>query len=349
MTKKVRFGVRLPVSGPLASRENIFGIGIAADELGFDALTTHDHISMSYEGRYHNAGGSAEMVDKLDSRGESVTNLFESMVTLSILAGKTTEVRLIPCSLVLPWRHPVLLAKQAISLHELSKGRFVLSVVIGNIESDFQAMNVDFKKRGKLMDEYLRVLRILVSSNGGENFQGEFISVTADMLSPRPTSKIPIWIGGSLSEKVFDRVASYGDGLITMADPEKYHREIPTLRKVLRSAGRDDEIELGTQTFMCLMKNREEAMARSRYTVERFFHGPEWRRSNSDNNDEWNRAVEDRIGNALIGSPDDVIEKIQKYTNAGISFFDIRQVNQSLDDVLEMMKLFATEVMPSFN
>ena len=80
---KLRFGARLPVSGPLASQQSILEVGRAADELGFDAVTTHDHVSFSYDERYHNAGGSAQLVDEADKKGLPVTNNFETMTTLA--------------------------------------------------------------------------------------------------------------------------------------------------------------------------------------------------------------------------------------------------------------------------
>ncbi len=210
----MKFGARLPVSGPLASQRSILEIGQAADNLGFDAVTTHDHVSFSYDERYHNAGGAAQMVDEADKKGLPVTDNFETMTTLALVAGRTHNVRLIPCSAVLPIRHPVLFAKQAVSLFELSGGRFVLNVCIGSIESDFDAMNVPFKMRGKMTDEYIQVMKLILSDQKEVSYQGQFVSFPPSEFYPKTSKKMPFWFSGHFNDKVLDRVAKYSDGLL---------------------------------------------------------------------------------------------------------------------------------------
>ncbi|MDA4129848.1 MAG: LLM class flavin-dependent oxidoreductase [Thaumarchaeota archaeon] len=349
---KTKFGVRLPVSGPLASSVNILKIGQMADELGYDAITTHDHVSHSYNERYHNAGGVAEMVDERDKQGLPVTNFYESIATLSVLAGKTHHVRLIPCSAVLPWRYPVLFAKQISTLYELSGGRYVCCVCMGNIESDFNAMNLEYKKRGKMLNEYLQVLKLIFSSDKQVTFDGEFIKFPLSEFYPKPSGKIPIWIGGYFNDKAFERVANFGDGFLPSGSPETYRTGLPKLREYLRSRGKDlMSLEVGTQTFMCMMKDGDEAKKRSRYTIESFFSGKEFDAPDRNNPE---RTVRDvlmagSLNGAFVGSPDQVIKKIEEFAAEGVKFFDIRQINRTIDDVMEMITLFAKEVMPSFN
>ena len=349
---KAKFGVRLPVSGPLASPTNILKIGQKADELGFDAITTHDHVSHSYNERYHNAGGIAEMVDERDKQGLPVTNFYESIATLSVLAGKTQNVRLIPCSAVLPWRYPVLFAKQVSTLYELSGGRFVCCVCIGNIESDFRAMNLEYKKKAQLMNEYLQVLKLIFSSQKQVSFDGKYVKFPPSEFFPKPTGKIPIWIGGYFNDKAYERVANFGDGFLPGGFPEAFRNGLPKLREYLKIRGKDPtKLEVGTQTFMCLMKDGDEARRRSHYTIESFFSGKEFDNPDRNNPDKTVRDVmtAGSLKGALVGSPDQVIKKIEEYTTEGVEFFDIRQINRTIEDVLDMITLFAKEVMPSFN
>ena len=349
---KVKFGIRVPVTGPLASAENILKIGTRADELGFDAVTTHDHVSQSYDERYHNSGGISELVDENERRGIPL-GVFETIATLSVLAGKTKNVRLVPSAAVLPWRHPVLFAKQAVSLHELSGGRFVCFVVVGRWKTDFDVMNVRRDRRGRIMDEYLEILYQIIRGKEEKGFEGKFLKLPKAGFYPKPSKKLPIWIGGSFHDKVFERLVKYGDGFTPGTMPaDAFEEGIPRMRKYLTSHGRNpDELEVGAQTFLCLMKNKDEAHQLSKYTIESFFHGPEF--SGPDSSDP-SRSVRDVLmsrvlKSALVGSTDDVIEKIGDYVKAGVGFFDIRQVNRSVDDVLKMMELFASDVMPSFN
>ncbi|MGI0080165.1 MAG: LLM class flavin-dependent oxidoreductase, partial [Nitrososphaerales archaeon] len=97
----MKFGVRLPVSGPIASADSIVQTGLAAERLGFDFVTVHDHIERGFHERYHFAVGTVEAVDS----SKEVTNFFESIATLSFLAGMTKRIRFVPAALVLPVRN----------------------------------------------------------------------------------------------------------------------------------------------------------------------------------------------------------------------------------------------------
>jgi len=349
---KAKFAIRVPVTGPLATAENILRIGVRADELGFDAVTTHDHVSQGYDERYHNSGGVSELVDENEKKGIPLS-VFETIATLSVLAGKTKNVRLVPSAVVLPWRHPVLFAKQAISLHELSGCRFVCFVVVGRWKTDFEVMNVKRNFRGRIMDEYLEILYQILRGKTEDGFEGKYLKLPKSSFYPKPSKKLPIWIGGSFHDKVFERLVKYGDGFTPGTMPaDAFDEGIPRMRKYLTSHGRNpDDLEIGAQTFLCLMKDKEEAQRLSHYTIESFFHGPEF--SGPDASDP-SRSVRDvlmsRVSqSALVGSVDDVIEKVDDYVKAGVGFFDVRQVHRSVDDILKMMKLFASEVMPSFS
>ncbi len=299
-------------------------------------------MCITREQKYHNSGGTAELLEEREKLGLSVIDLYEILSTFSFVAGETSHVRLIPSCAVLPWRQPVLFAKQAVTLHELSGGRFVSSVVIGNIASDFRAMNVDFEQRGKIFDEYLEVLKLAFSQNQG-SFKGRFIEFSNDNFMPRPSRKLPIWIGGSFSERVFTRIAKFGNGFLTSGGPEAFEDGIRRLGETMKTYNRRvSEVEVGSETFMCLMDDREKAESRASHTVESFFKGKEW------GNQDLNR-IKSAMNDAFVGTPDDLIERIDLFVKAGLTFFDMRLVNGSLGEVVSMMKTFAKDVMPSFN
>jgi alkanesulfonate monooxygenase SsuD/methylene tetrahydromethanopterin reductase-like flavin-dependent oxidoreductase (luciferase family) len=100
---------------------------------------------------------------------------FEPFTTLSWLAGITTRVRLGTTVIVFPYRHPLLVARMASSLDELSGGRLVLGVGVGGARQEFEALGVPFAERGRLTDEYLTALRQAWG----------------------PQSSIPVWVGGN--------------------------------------------------------------------------------------------------------------------------------------------------------
>lgn len=351
---KVKFGIRVPVTGPLASSSAILKVGRRAEELGFDAITTHDHIAQPRSQRYHNSGGIAELVDENERNGVPLS-VYETMSTLAFLAGMTSRVRLIPSAAVLPWRNPILFAKQAITLHELSGGRFVCAVVVGRWKSDFEVMNLDYSRRGKMMDEYLELVSRIINDGDLSGFAGEFYKAPEKPVEfhPRPTKKLPIWVGGSFRSKVFERIARYAQGFTPGTMPaEEFERGVPRLKKYLKEHGRDPEdVEIGAQTFLCLSRDAEEAKKISHHTIESFFHGPEF--GGRDLNDPTRTVrevlMERVVKSSLVGAPEDVMRNVQSYVSAGVGFFDIRLVHRSVDDALLMMERFASDVMPAFS
>ncbi len=118
----MKIGVRLPNSGPFASPEAITAMATAAERLGYDAVSPHDHVNWGYDDRYHFYAGNAEAADAL----ERPTNFYEAFSTMSYIAGITQRVRLIPYEMCMSLRPVLLLARLALTLLRLSGGRLVL-------------------------------------------------------------------------------------------------------------------------------------------------------------------------------------------------------------------------------
>src|SRR4051812_35974943 len=131
----ITFSIRLPNSGPYTTPNAVTAVATLADELGFEALTVHDHIPRSRKQNRHFSAGSVDLVDE----GQDPI-LYEAMTTLAFVAGVTSRIRLFPTGITLPTRDPRLLAKQAATLHELSQGRFMLGITIGASADEFDVM-----------------------------------------------------------------------------------------------------------------------------------------------------------------------------------------------------------------
>src|SRR5690349_1375784 len=84
---------------------------------------------------------------------------YEPFTTLSWLAGLTRGIRLGTTVLIVPYRHPLLIARMAANLNDLSGGRLVLGVGVGWAVQEFDALGVPFRQRGQLTDDYLRLVR----------------------------------------------------------------------------------------------------------------------------------------------------------------------------------------------
>jgi probable F420-dependent oxidoreductase len=110
---------------------------------------------------------------------------------------------------VLPYRNPFIVAKAAATIDALSGGRFVLSVAIGYLRSEYRALGVDFEQRNELFDEALDVLRGVWSTDEF-SYEGSGFVARAVTVNPKPRH-VPIWIGGN-SALTRRRVARHADG-----------------------------------------------------------------------------------------------------------------------------------------
>ncbi len=190
----MKYGIAVPNYGKYADRESIFKISIAAEELGFDSLWASDHIVLPND---HKGFGNI---------------FFDPLVTLSYIAHKTNKIKLGTSVIVLPYRNPLVFAKQISTLDVLSGGRVVLGIGSGWLKEEFNSLGINFEERGRVTDEYLEILKELFTSES-PSFSGKYFTFTDIKFNPKPLQKPfpPIWVGGS-SEKSLKRAAKYGNG-----------------------------------------------------------------------------------------------------------------------------------------
>ncbi len=112
--------------------------------------------------------------------------------------------------LVLPLRQPVIAAKQLATLDRLSGGRLILGLGAGWLEEEFDACNVEYRKRGHLLDEAIDVLRACWGS-APASFAGPTVSFRDMKVQPLPERPIPLWVGG-VSDRALRRAVEQGDG-----------------------------------------------------------------------------------------------------------------------------------------
>jgi len=174
---------------------DILRIARKADALEFDYLTVPEHIVMP-----------DDMVEIMGPRypvGLSAAAFF---------AGATEKIKLLNYVLVLPYRNPVVLAKQIATLDFLSNGRMTLGTAAGHLEREFEILNVPYHERGKLTDEYLAAI-IELWTKDRPSFQGKYVQFDEVHFEPKPISKPhpPIFIGGN-SKPAMRRAANVGGG-----------------------------------------------------------------------------------------------------------------------------------------
>ena len=143
-------------------------------------------------------------------RGGFGHDALDPFAGLAFVAAASTRLMLHTNIVVLGYRSPFVTAKGAATVQVLSGGRLILGVGVGYQKAEFDALGVDFRRRGALTDEALDVIRRTWS---GEvvTMQGANFSAPGNEARPVPDPLPPIWVGGS-SEKALGRAARWGDG-----------------------------------------------------------------------------------------------------------------------------------------
>ncbi len=197
------------------------------EELGVANLLVYDHV----------LGADRERAGAFKGAYDKDVAFHEPFSVLSFVAALTTRVELVTTVLVLPQRQTVLVAKQAAELANLSGGRFRLGVGAGWNEIEFVGLNESFRDRGRRMTEQVELLRRLWTEDAF-SFDGEFHTIDAAGIRPRPTEPIPVWFGGS-SPAALRRCARLGDGWIPLGSPNDRSRQcLATIRIGREAAGR---------------------------------------------------------------------------------------------------------------
>jgi alkanesulfonate monooxygenase SsuD/methylene tetrahydromethanopterin reductase-like flavin-dependent oxidoreductase (luciferase family) len=156
-------GVNVPNFGPGTEPGVLRRWAQTVEGLGFDLLMVSDHIAVT-----------ADVAEQYPAP------FYEPFTTLAWLAGLTSRIRLGTTVLIVPYRHPLLVARMAANLSDLSGGRLVLGVGSGWAVQEFGALGVPFHQRGKLTDDYLRTIRAAWADQ--QDYRG---------------GQIPIWVGGN--------------------------------------------------------------------------------------------------------------------------------------------------------
>jgi probable F420-dependent oxidoreductase len=134
----------------------------------------------------------------------------DPFTAFGFVAEATTKLMMHTNILVMPYRNPFLIAKAAATLQLLSGGRLILGTGAGYQKVEFEALGVDFHKRGAIFDEALEVIH-LAWAGGAVVKRGHNFNATDNEPRPALASPPPIWIGGG-SGKALERAARWGDG-----------------------------------------------------------------------------------------------------------------------------------------
>jgi alkanesulfonate monooxygenase SsuD/methylene tetrahydromethanopterin reductase-like flavin-dependent oxidoreductase (luciferase family) len=171
----VQIGVNVPNFGPGTSPAVLREWARTVEGLGYDLLMVSDHVVVTP-----------------DVAEQYPAPFYEPFTTLSWLAGVTERISLGTTVLIAPYRHPLLVARMAANLADLSGGRFVLGLGVGWARQEFAALGVAFERRGKLTDELITAVREAWRDEGYR------------------AGHVPIWVGGH-SDGALRRAIRLGD------------------------------------------------------------------------------------------------------------------------------------------
>lgn len=305
------FGIMLASFGEQVNREYLRRNASLAEDRGFDTVWTGEHVAFPEHipDEYpFSPDGSAPPSQDL---GNPTYDVFS---VLSFLASETDDVSLGTNVCIAPYRNPVLLTKQALSVDSLSDGRFEFGLGSGWLRTEFDALDVPFEERGSRTDEFLEIFERACGEHEFA-FDGPHHSFPKTGFYPAPADEDgpPLWIGG-YSGAAFRRTAEFGDGWsIYGLRPDAVGEARDRLMNAWRDFDRDGEPPI--------------AAGRSVYV-------------GTDSDLDPSRP--------LIGEAEDVIADIEAYREAGathivMDFFTMDPAAQR-----EQIERFAGDVMPAF-
>jgi len=209
----------------------------ALEELGYGYVTIGDHVlgaDLSVRPDWRPFLGKPPLYDH-----RMVWH--EPLVIFGYLAALTRTLEFSTGILVSPQRQAALLAKQAAEVDVLSGGRLRFVFSAGWNDVEFEALGVDFSKRGKIMEEQVELLRRLWTEEV-VNYRGEHHRVSAAGINPLPVQRpIPIWFGGQ-SRLALRRTGRLADGWFPYYpyfSEEQVRADREVIDAAARAAGRD--------------------------------------------------------------------------------------------------------------
>ena len=286
-------------------------VALRAEELGFHSIWVYDH--------FHNVPRPAH---------EAV---FECWTTMAAISQRTSRIRLgqmVGCN---SYRNPGLLAKITSTLDVISGGRLEWGIGAGWYENEYRGYGYEFPKpkdRIGMLRESVEIVKSMWT-NVETTYDGKYYKTVRANCDPKPLQKPtpPVWIGGGGEQLTLRVVAEHADCSNFGGKPDEWARK----REILKGH--------------CAAVGRDESEIRKTWSPEVFIRSTEKELTERTKGGLWGDSVENWRDNNLVGTPEQVAEKIATYVKLGCSGF-IPWCADYPDT--ESMELLATRVMPEF-
>ena len=292
----------------MPSPDTICSYAERAEDLGIDSIWLSDHIV---------------------SRQPSL----DISCVMAMFAARTKHIKMGPSVLTLPARDPVQVAKTYATLDYITGGcgRVIMAVGLGGDPRDCLACGIPRQERAARMEEGVEVLRKLWAGPHVTH-QGRFYQFEDVTIEPRPAKgSLDIWIGGN-SDMALKRTAKYGNGWFpSFVTPEEFKTSMEKLCAYGTQYGREiDPREAGVLILTYLSRNR----ARTQEVAQKFFQS-------------FPLPLESLPARCAIGTPEECVEKIQAYVEAGCTKYVLFPLASS-EDLIEQVELYGKEILPHF-
>lgn len=194
-----------------------------AEEAGFEGAWIFDHFTPLY--------------------GEGPGPCLEAWTLLAGLAAATSRIRLGTLVTGITYRHPSLLATEAVTVDHISGGRLELAVGAAWFEDEHHRLGIDFPPAGERVDrleEAVAVMRRLMTTDPAD-FDGRYYRLRNASYSPRPLQRPhpPIWIGGSGRRRMLPLIGRVADAWHTFGDAAETSRKWSIVASSAEAAGRN--------------------------------------------------------------------------------------------------------------
>jgi probable F420-dependent oxidoreductase len=296
----MKLGVWIPNCRHLATPEIIKTTAVRAEQLGYDSAWVSDHVVVPRA--------------NIKNFGETI---FDPLVTLGVIAGATSRVRLGTTVLIVPYRNAVVTAKMVSSLDALSGGRVVLGVGAGWVAAESAMLGVPFKERGAMTDEYLDAMRELWTSPA-PSFAGKYTQFADVVFEPKPLQKPhpPIWVGGH-TKAALRRTARIGAAWHPInRPPDELRAGMTEIARLCREQRRADVPALTLRNDVKILRAGESAPAST------------------------------HAGRVLAGEPAALVEQVRELAECGVEHLVLEFLAADGRELEAQMALFAERVRP---
>jgi len=314
-----------------ADHEGIRRIAQRVEELGYDSVLVNDHYStMPYVRE-----GFAEP-----------PRFYEPLITLTYVAAHTSRVKLMTGVVVMPVREPVLLAKQAACLDQISGGRLILGLGVGAYRPEYTSIHPRQAKapRGALVAEGIEAL-IKLFNERRASYDGKYRAFTDVEMYPKPLqTPFPLLSCGNATGTI-TRAATMCAGWMPAGLPDdRIAAGVVEMRQQAIAAGRDpDSLMVTAQTVLCI--DDDIAAAGERFRGSQVYeHLVSLRQSTLRGID-----IDAYMSQNLIGGPKQIIDRINKLAEVGVNHLaGLIVVANTEAELIDQVERLAAEVMPAF-